>query len=266
VCIDDAHNNSHTASGLYEPFAKLLRADGYRVGPLDTRLADGVPEQCAAVVIVNAAGGKTYKIFGLNLPTKSRERRPRAAFAPDEIDTIHKWVESGGSLLLIADHYPYGSAASDLSGAFGVAMSAGFTEAANRDPQSKDPGQLIFSRQNGLLAGHPITNGRITRERINRVVTFTGQSLLARNGTALLVLGDSAVDIVPPAPFTTRNAAGRAQGVAIDVGRGRVVVLGEAAVITAQIDDKGRRFGMQLPDNDNAQLALNIMHWLTRVL
>jgi len=34
-----------------------------------------------------------------------------------------------------------------------------------------------FSRANGLLADNAITNGRAPGERINRVVTFTGQSL-----------------------------------------------------------------------------------------
>src|SRR5262245_33812588 len=31
VAIDEAHFNFHTASGRYEPFAKLLRNDGYTV-------------------------------------------------------------------------------------------------------------------------------------------------------------------------------------------------------------------------------------------
>ena len=34
VCVDEAHNNYHTANGRYRPFADLLRGDGYWVeGP-----------------------------------------------------------------------------------------------------------------------------------------------------------------------------------------------------------------------------------------
>jgi hypothetical protein len=51
---------------------------------------------------------------------------------------------------------------------------------------------------------------------------------------------------------------------AIEYGRGRIVVLGEAAMLSAQRQN-GRAFGMQLPGIDNRQLALNIMHWLSRL-
>ena len=60
--------------------------------------------------------------------------------------------------------------------------------------------------------------------------------------------------------------AGGAQAVAFEYGRGRVVVLGEAAMISAQIDDRGDKFGMNQPGIDNRQFALNVLHWLTRAL
>jgi len=34
VAIDQAHNNFHTATGRYQPFADLLRRDGYQVDGL----------------------------------------------------------------------------------------------------------------------------------------------------------------------------------------------------------------------------------------
>ncbi|MCC7000503.1 MAG: hypothetical protein IT357_00005 [Gemmatimonadaceae bacterium] len=146
-------------------------------------------------------------------------------------------------------------------------MSQGFTEAANADPTGRDPGQLVYSVENGLLGTHPITHGRNDSERVRRVVTFTGQSLKTDDGTALLVLGDSAIDYVPPPPsFTARSASGRSQGVALARGAGRVVVLSEAAVLTAQLDENGNPFGMREGENDNAHFALNIMHWLSRLL
>ena len=48
--------------------------------------------------------------------------------------------------------------------------------------------------------------------------------------------------------------------------RGSVVVLGEAAMLTAQIAPQGFRVGMNLPGYGNRQLALNIMHWLSGLL
>jgi len=56
-------------------------------------------------------------------------------------------------------------------------------------------------------------------------------------------------------------------------GKGRVVVLGEAALLTAQIvtspdgnPQTQRKFGMNAPGNDDRQFALNVLHWLSGVL
>lgn len=65
-----------------------------------------------------------------------------------------------------------------------------------------------------------------------------------------------------PAP-----ASGMAQGLALDHGQGRVIVLGEAAMLTAQLRRYDKRpIGMNIKGYDNRQLALNIMHWLSRRL
>ena len=81
---------------------------------------------------------------------------------------------------------------------------------------------------------------------------------------------------LPPGATTVRvqvpenaaiSAAGRAQGIAFDVGKGRVVVLGEAAMLSAQMTGTGgSKFGMNRPGIDNRQLALNIVHWLSGLL
>jgi hypothetical protein len=64
-------------------------------------------------------------------------------------------------------------------------------------------------------------------------------------------------------------AAGRAQGLALTVGSGRVVILGEAAMLTAQVVSiPGRetmRMGMNVPGSDDQQFALNVLHWLSRL-
>jgi hypothetical protein len=52
----------------------------------------------------------------------------------------------------------------------------------------------------------------------------------------------------------------------LQFGKGRVVVLGEAAMLTAQLTRDDKPFGMQVAGIDNRQLALNIMHWLSRLL
>lgn len=55
------------------------------------------------------------------------------------------------------------------------------------------------------------------------------------------------------------------------VGKARVVVLGEAVVLSAQvIAEPGKEpymsHGMNFPGLDNRQLALNILQWLSALL
>ena len=41
-------------------------------------------------------------------------------FTIEECNNIRKWVEKGGALLLITDHYPFGGAVENLAYAFNV--------------------------------------------------------------------------------------------------------------------------------------------------
>ena len=147
---------------------------------------------------------------------------------------MHDWVKNGGALLLIADHAPFGGAAAALASRFGVDMSKGYTF----DPENAvagSPTQLIFSRDNKLLGNHPILEGRNENERIKLLRSFTGQSLKGPEGsTGILNLANTATDRPTFAAETSVSAAGRAQAVAFKFGKGRVLVQGEAAMLSAQ--------------------------------
>lgn len=257
VLFDEAHNNFHTTTGRYKPFADLIVSDGYRVVVNRKAFSEKSLETFRILVIANATGAEEMDDEGADRP----------AFTEEECEAVRKWVRGGGSLLLIADHAPFGGAAESLARQFGVEMSKGYTI----DPEHSDkdaPWRLIFSRENRLLVDHPITQGRTDREWINRVLTFSGQSLKGPEGSAaFLQLADTARDKPDFSSTTEVSAAGRAQGVALKAGKGRVVVMGEAAMLSAQITGPTKhRMGMNVPGTDNKQLALNIMHWLSGLL
>jgi hypothetical protein len=252
VLFDEAHHNFHTTDGRYKPFAQLMASDGYRVIPNKDRFTGEVLARGDVLVIANALGAEGMGQAGA----------ANSAFTEAECDAVRDWVRAGGSLLLITDHAPFGSAAESLARRFDVGMSKGYTS----DPKNSEGGEtsLVFTRTNNLLGAHPITEGRDDSERVNRVQTFTGQSLKGPAGSvAILKLGDTAFDEGDDGKPTP--AAGRAQGVAFAFGEGRVVVLGEAAELSAQLIGT-ERFGMNVPGLDNRRMALNIMHWLSGVL
>ncbi|HSB08917.1 MAG TPA: DUF4350 domain-containing protein [Blastocatellia bacterium] len=262
VLFDEAHNNFHTSTGRYKPFADLLGSDGYSITPNKQKLTSEALRGFDVLVISNALGA----------PLMGTPEASNPAFTEEECDAIRDWVRAGGSLLLIADHAPMGAAAEKLSLRFGVEMSKGYTaDPSNYDVESNNQGFIKYNRGNNGLGQHPILEGRNPSERIDNVIAFTGQSLKGPEGSvAFMKLASTAVDVTPKrgdTPQSEVSAAGRAQGIALTIGKGRVVVLGEAAMLSAQLAGPQKvKFGMNKPGTDNRQLALNIMHWLSRLI
>jgi hypothetical protein len=258
VLFDEAHNNFHTTTGRYKPFADLITSDGYQVVPNKQPFSAEVLKGFRVLVTSNALGA----------PRMNDPRAGNPAFTEAECDAVRDWVRGGGSLLLIADHAPMGEANQILARRFAVDMSKMFTaDEQNSDKESQNSGFIVYTRDSGRLVDHPITRGRTDAERINKIIAFTGQSLKGPAGSvAFMTLADTAQDVMP-GDAKPVSAAGRAQGIALKFGKGRVIVLGEAAMLSAQLAGPQRMpFGMNRPGIDNRQLALNIMHWLSGVL
>lgn len=272
VAIDAAHNNFHTKDGRYRPLARLLENDGYRVQSNEAPFTRASLDSIDVLVIANAIGGQwDAGAYG------------RAGFTDEEASVVEQWVRAGGNLLLIADHAPMGVAAEILASRFGVSMSKGYTEDSTSHFNIGGFGTsvLLFTRSSGSLRDHPITRG------LDSVVAFTGQSLKGpENAAVLLGLSEKAFDHPSPTPeqvatknpstawrtavagLPTTSAGGRALGLALVVDKGRVVVLGEAAMLSAQaaFNAQGERLGiagMNVPGIGNRQFALNVLHWLS---
>ena len=265
MLFDEAHHEFHRTTGRYRPFAELARHDGWRVRANAAPIDSSVLAAGDVLVVANALGDERM----------DRPEAARPAFSPAEITAIERWVANGGALLLIADHAPMGDAARALGEAFGVDMRAAYTADPER-AEGEHETILHFRTGKGLHDSHPIVLGRDSTERIRHVHTFTGQSLSGPPGAVqLLTLSGKAEDLlvslgqaggrVPPEK--RKPAGGRAQGLAFEHGRGRVVILGEAAMMTAQVAGPNRfPMGMNAPGSDDRQFALNVLRWLARAL
>lgn len=260
VSIDAAHLNLHTSDSGYGAFARLLRADGYRVVTNhEPFTADGLAE-VDVLVVANAMHSQSRDAFA-PLPTLS-------AFTQEEIQAVEEWVHGGGSLLLIADHMPLAGHAEAMAAVFGVRFHNGF--AMNRGPA---PGRAIFRRSDGSLAPVVVVNGRDVSERVDSVVTFTGQAFrvdASADAEPILVFPAGYDVLMPQVAWEFSAETPRVsgdhllQGVLLRHGAGRVVMLGEAAMFGAQLAGPQKvPVGMNSPEApQNYRLALNIMHWL----
>ncbi len=261
VLIDEGHHNFHTMEGRYLPFARLLHKDGYVVKPNRGAFTREALSGARILVISNALSAVNEDEW--KLPTPS-------AFDSAEIIAVRDWVNDGGSLLLIADHMPFPGAAGALAAEFGILMANGFA----LYPETMG-GRICYRRSEGLLGDHPVTRGRYASERIDSVVSFTGQAFrLEGKGDALLTLPRKVELLMPQVAWefselTPRlSASGMLQGALVRYGKGRVAVFGEAAMFSAQVAGPKRLpMGMNDPSApQNAQFLLNVMHWLSGLI
>lgn len=261
VWIDSGHNNRHTTEGTYWAFAEMLRRDGFRVRTWEAEFSDSLPAPGDVLVISNALADRN--VGDWSLPTPS-------AFSEAESAALVEWVQDGGRLLLIADHMPFPGAVADLAAALGFEFRNGFAvdTAAGTESPAYSPwratGSLVFRAADGSLGRHPILNGRGDASAVDSVATFTGQAFRSpERAVPLLILSPTTISLEPDTAWTfsasTRvvDVGGWHQGAALELGQGRVVVLGEAAQFRP---GRGQRLL-----GDNGRFARNVVEWLAGV-
>lgn len=275
VLFDEGHNNWHTASGRYAPAADVLRNDGFRVAVHGGEFSARSVADASVLIVVSpiedgiaraiADGIDPEEIASWPLPVPS-------AYSPQEIDVLVDWVRGGGALMLIVDYMPLAGMSAELAAAFGVHLADGYAYDGNGENEP------IFTRAEGSLRSHAVTDGRGPGERIESVRTFGGTAFLVPYGAEPLMLFGAGAEIVlpdvipppdtpPPADAPRHLIEGWAQGAVLEVGRGRLALFGEHAAFTAQRFPNGGVTGMNHPSaTGNKQLLLNVVRWLTGAL
>jgi len=155
-----------------------------------------------------------------------------------EADETRRWVAEGGRLLFIADRDSSATVA-DLAASFGIAF--GDAVRAGR-----------FRVADHTLRPHAIVRGRHAKESPASVTVFAGLTMrVPDEAEPLLVTTDGAV-----------------LGAVMRVEMGRAAFFGDPALFTAQIAGPDRRVvGMNARGSEqNFQLVLNVMHWLSGVI
>jgi hypothetical protein len=257
ILFDEGHHNFHTSTGRYKPFADVLTKDGYIIIPNKQKITPEILIGYDVFVCSNASSSE---------PDSLGRRSPLPAFTAEEGQYLKQWVLNGGSMWLIADHEPAGNAVENLADSFDVNMSKSYTaDPKNFDKISLYASWIRYSIENVNLGDHPIMKGRNESERIRTLVSFTGQSLKgSENSVPLLLLSDQAYNVINIEDRLNAqifSAKGRCQALAMEFGKGRIVICGEAAMFTSL---KGP--GMNFPGTDNKQFLLNIAHWLSKLI
>ncbi len=255
VLIDEAHNNVHKKEGGLYTLTRMMEDDGALVFANDRNFTSKLLNKYDILIIVNALHDSNVGNWQNPCPS---------AFTKKEIDAVEQFVKEGGSLLFVADHMPLGGAAQDLAERFGVEWSNSF---AMQNGKHWPPS--VFDRNTKTLLGSPVTDNTEYGKKVVRIGTFTGSVFKTPNDAVpFLVYDNSHAILMPEVAWRfnkntkNENAQGWVQGACMEYGEGKMVLLGEAAMITAQLRGK-TKIGMNSPDApENAQLALNIFRYL----
>ncbi len=276
ICVDEGHNNFHTLSNRSWAFGELLRADGYKLKSLHSHFDTADLSSCRILVIANALPGVANGHENGDENWDAYPYPTPLAFSDLEAITLRRWVESGGALLLIADHMPFPGAVANIAAAFGFEFNNGF---AVEDFRSEAEGRAAFEKPtlfetgNGTLIDHAILRGSGPEDSVTRIRTFTGQAFRApASAQPLLRLPANFISLMPEKAWrftlqTPRVAVGGwLQGAVMPVGSGRLGVFGEAGMFTAQVQLSGGQrqpMGMNAPyAEQNYRFILSLMRWL----
>lgn len=254
VAIDTLHNNLHTRTTGFAPFAKLLNQDG-----LDVRDFTDYAQLKDIDILVIANPLHSNNIGNWKKPVSP-------AFEPEEVTKIVEWVKSGGSLLLIADHMPFAGAANILAQEFGFDYCNGFAtmdeKTNNREVFSIENQRLDMSK---LLSENP---------EINEIYTFTGSAFsFPEKASSILNFKEKDVCLLPEQAWEfnestpSKELSNMSQGAIMNFEKGKIAVFGEAAMFTAQtIKQNGNTFkvGFNSPfASDNVPFIRKILKWLS---
>ena len=255
ICIDSGHNNLHTLGGGFSPFARLMKANGFRMRDLSSSVSNReVLSDCDIYAIINPL--HESNLGNWRLPNPS-------AFTTQEIIEINNWVNDGGRIFLVADHMPFGGAAFELAKSFGFEFSNGF---ARLKKEGNHPD--YFSLQNERLQEHQMLAGEI-----QSVTTFTGSAFKNPEKAELILSfkkGDISLEPEIAWQFAdttkTIDLENYAQGAVMNYGKGKLAVFGEAAMFTARdiTNENGTfkvGFNSRLAPN-NQQFAVRLMRYL----
>ena len=255
ILVDQGHNNFSTMENRLRAPVTLFEKDGFRVSQLSGKIDINKLKGCKILYIPNALNEKSVEDW-VN-PTYQ-------AFTKEEIAIIKQWVSDGGSLFLIADHFPFPGAIHDLAYEFGFELENGY---AGDTLGLEDR----FSRATNTLTDNVISNGRNIKERADSILTFEGHAFrIPDDATSILTFDQNYVqwnfntvwDYSNIKPYSIK---GYSQGAFKKFDKGRVVIYGEAMMFTAQLGAglSWVKLGMNSKKcPKNYQLLLNTIHWL----
>jgi hypothetical protein len=272
MLLDEGHQNLVFNEG----FARLAAADGYKVRRSQSKFTADLLQKANILVILEP---------GIRGAVES-PMSPPPAFTDEEAAVVHDWIADGGALLFVVNGFAAGP--HSVLTKLGVEFNLGIVTDSQLRKAPDTPGSIehVFSGEQFLSSSHKIILGRWPTEQVKSVVIAGMNGIKTKPEGAASLLQCSEDAQFNPDPRQMRAVAKSEAvsskawapvpaphapiAIAYTVGKGRVVVLGDARMVSATIfyDAANPRDGHYegLRQGDNQQFALNAMHWLSGLM
>ena len=170
-----------------------------------------------------------------------------------EVESIAKYVNNGGSLLLFLSHFPGGSGALPLLEAFSVKFRDGYAYHNQFHTTKKKGicGHFTMNVANGMLnLNHPVFTSSIDKKTMPTSVRFyCGAATTSK--------------------FRMEEASDDYAGmIGFQYGNGRVIICTDQGIFRSLdlfIDDEKIAVTIYDTETDNAGLFVNVLRWLTKL-
>jgi len=214
-------------------------------------------------------GTNIFAIIGM------RNRRTRA-LSENEIVALKRWINGGGSLLLVVGHYPNGEGAIGLMKALGVEYLNGYANYPGLPGEKQDElcSHFTMSRENNLLTSHPVVaKSNPVMLPVNRVKYLCGGAVYRKPEDVILDM-PAGTNIYyrneDNGHLELRESSGQQSAgmIGFQYGKGRVAVAADQGIFRNLIkifDGKRVYVTMNDPQADNAALFVNTMRWLAGI-
>lgn len=263
VLIDRFHKTVYTQEGYAtgaQAMLDILDQDGFAVRYAETSLSTQLDG--ADILVIHGLPNLAIELANDTTFWKS-------PLADEEIESIVRWVSDGGGLFLTLSHFPNGSGALPLLEAFEVKFRDGYIY-SKEYPSYTDPenGRCshyfgLSERDSTLNTDHPMLVNGLKVEKVDFLC-----------GAAIFRKPEDAVILFPPGSgnfdqkdILTDTSDLYAGMIGFQYGKGKVVVVGDQGMFRNFIFefDNGEKVHVTItsPDNDNANLFINMMRWLS---
>lgn len=264
VLIDRFHETIYTnegpASGA-DVMLEIMGRDGFSVSYADTALDGGLLDTADILIIHGLPNNEINLDNGATLW--------QSPLSDSEIEAIARFVDGGGGLYLSLSHFPNGSGALPLLEAFAVKFRDGYLY-SKEYPSFTDPDNghcshyFGMSKKDGTLNGdHPLIKNGLKVEKIDYLC---GAAIFREPEDAVLPFPKGSENYNKD--DTISEASDHYAGmIGFDYGKGKVVVAADQGMFRDFIFtfDSGERVYVTItsPGNDNANLFVNMMRWLS---